>query len=72
VKLLVQEDATSPERFWAALNLVRIALESVAPAGVVPSKETVQRHLGPEPIHEGEALAKAIIATVERLTDAKG
>jgi hypothetical protein len=34
---------------------------------VLPSEEAVLLLYGPEPIHEGEALAKAIIETVERL-----
>jgi hypothetical protein len=60
-------DVTSPARFWAALNLVRVALESVAPPGVLPSKEAVLKLYGPEPVHEGEALAKAVIEMAERL-----
>ncbi|RVA01263.1 hypothetical protein EN932_34580 [Mesorhizobium sp. M7A.F.Ca.US.002.01.1.1] len=52
----------------AALKLVRMAIEQVCPAGVLPSEEWVTGYYGPEPIHEGEALAKAIIETVERLT----
>ncbi|WP_292537010.1 hypothetical protein [Mesorhizobium sp.] len=38
------------------------------PGGVLPSEEAVLMLYGPEPVHEGEALAKAIIETVERLT----
>jgi hypothetical protein len=53
---------------WAALRLVRAAIELSCPAGVLPSEEAVLLLYGPEPIHEGEALAKAIIETVERLT----
>ncbi|WP_245268432.1 PAC2 family protein [Mesorhizobium sp. WSM2561] len=53
---------------WAALKLVRMAIEQTCPAGVLPSEEAVLLLYGPEPIHEGEALAKAIIETVERLT----
>jgi hypothetical protein len=48
--------------------MVRFAIEGVCPAGVLPSGEAVLLLYGPEPVHEGEALAKAIIATVERLT----
>ncbi|MCF6113621.1 hypothetical protein [Mesorhizobium muleiense] len=51
---------------WAALKLVRMAIET--PAGVLPSEEAVVLLYGPEPIHKGEALAKAIIETVEKLT----
>ncbi|RWF86997.1 MAG: hypothetical protein EOR36_28050 [Mesorhizobium sp.] len=51
----------------AALELVRMAIEETCPAGVLPSEQAVLGLYGPEPIHEAEALAKAIIATVERL-----
>ncbi|TIP09094.1 hypothetical protein [Mesorhizobium sp.] len=50
------------------LKLVRMAIEETCPAGVLPSEEAVLLLYGPEPVHEGEALAKAIIETVERLT----
>lgn len=53
---------------WAALKLVRMAIEQTCPAGVLPSEEAVLLLYGPQPIHEGEALAKAIIETVNRLT----
>lgn len=53
---------------WAALKLVRMAIEQACPAGVLPSEEAVLLLYGPEPVHEGEALAKAIIETVERLS----
>lgn len=48
--------------------MVRMAIEETCPAGVLPSEEAVLELYGPEPIHEAEALAKAIIATVARLT----
>ncbi|MER9755389.1 hypothetical protein NKJ46_18365 [Mesorhizobium sp. M0166] len=50
------------------LNLIRMAIEQTCPAGVLPSEEAVLMLYGPEPIHEAEALAKAIIETVERLS----
>ena len=53
---------------WAGLMLVRVAIEQTCPAGVLPSEEAVVLLYGPEPVHEGEALAKAIIETVEKLT----
>ena len=53
---------------WAALKLVRMAIEQTCPAGVLPSEEAVLLLYGPEPVHEGEALAKAIVETVERLS----
>lgn len=56
------------EAYRAALGLVRMAIEETCPAGVLPSEEAVLGLYGPDPTHEGEALAKAIIATVEKLT----
>jgi hypothetical protein len=56
-----------PQRL-GRLRLVRTAIEQSCPAGVLPSEEAVLLLYGPEPIHEGEALAKAIIETVERLS----
>lgn len=50
------------------LQLVRMAIELTCSAGVLPSEEAVNLLYGPLPVHEGEALAKAIIETVERLT----
>ena len=52
----------------AGLKLIRMAIEQTCPAGVLPSEEAVLLLYGPEPFHEGEALAKAIIETVERLS----
>ncbi|MER8370264.1 hypothetical protein [Mesorhizobium sp. M1348] len=45
-----------------------LAIELTCPAGVLPSEEAVNLLYGPLPVHEGEALAKAIIETVDRLT----
>ncbi|MCV3209588.1 hypothetical protein OHD62_17240 [Mesorhizobium sp. YC-39] len=52
----------------AALSLIRMAIEETCPAGVLPSEEAVLGLYGPKPIHEAEALARAIIASVEKLT----
>lgn len=49
------------------LALIRRAIEETCPPGVLPSEEMVNGLYGPLPIHEAEALAKAIIATVEKL-----
>lgn len=48
------------------LALIRYAIEQTCPAGVLPSSEMVNGLYGPLPIHEAEALAKAIILTVEK------
>jgi hypothetical protein len=64
----IREVAPNDRGERAGLQLVRMAIEMTCPAGVLPSEEAVLGLYGPEPIHEGEALAKAIIETVERLT----
>ncbi|MCP9234221.1 hypothetical protein NMG46_29190 [Mesorhizobium sp. LMG 17147] len=53
------------------LQLVRMAIEMTCPAGVLPSEEAVNLLYGPLPVHEGEALAKAIME-VERLARRDG
>ncbi|MBZ9748165.1 hypothetical protein LB516_23285 [Mesorhizobium sp. CO1-1-7] len=45
-----------------------MVIEQTCPAGVLPSREMVNALYGPAPRDEAEALAKAIIATVEKLT----
>ncbi|MER9217139.1 hypothetical protein NKI54_35185 [Mesorhizobium sp. M0663] len=62
----MDENYTYGER--TGLQLIRMAIELTCPAGVLPSEEAVNGIYGPLPIHEAEALAKAIIETVERLT----
>ncbi|RUU48695.1 hypothetical protein EOD08_01515 [Mesorhizobium sp. M6A.T.Ca.TU.002.02.2.1] len=52
----------------AALTLIRRTIEEYCPPGVLPSEEMVNGLYGPDPIHEAEALARAIIETVERLS----
>jgi hypothetical protein len=45
-----------------------MAIEQTCPGGVLPSEEAVLLLYGPTRSNEAEALAKAIIETVERLT----
>ncbi|WP_027170063.1 hypothetical protein [Mesorhizobium sp. WSM3224] len=52
----------------AALALIRCTIEENCPPGVLPSEEMVNGLYGPELIHEAEALATAIVATVDKLT----
>ncbi|MBA1139474.1 MULTISPECIES: hypothetical protein [Mesorhizobium] len=52
----------------AALRLIRMAIEETCPAGVLPSEEAVLGLYGQGRSNKPEALAKAIIATVEKLT----
>ncbi|PAQ08436.1 hypothetical protein CIT26_15925 [Mesorhizobium temperatum] len=63
----MRENAAKDRNERAGLKLVRMAIEQTCPVGVLPSEEAVLLLYGPEPIHEGEALAKSIIETVERL-----
>jgi hypothetical protein len=63
----IRESAADDRSELAGLQLVRMAIEMTCPAGVLPSEEAVLGLYGSLPVHEGEALAKAIIETVERL-----
>jgi hypothetical protein len=60
----LSEDAVeAPETIqnaWAGLKLVRTAIEQTCPVGVLPREEAVLLLYGPEPVHEGEALAKPL------------
>lgn len=47
--------------------MVRAAIEEHCPPGVLPSEEAVNGLYGPGLMDEAEALAAAIVATVERL-----
>ncbi|TPJ77272.1 hypothetical protein FJ419_16950 [Mesorhizobium sp. B2-6-2] len=58
--------STSAEDCDEALSLIRMIIEMTCPAGVLPSREMVNGIYGPAPIDEAEALAKAIITTVEK------
>ncbi|MER8746005.1 hypothetical protein NKH54_23395 [Mesorhizobium sp. M1004] len=50
----------------AALTLIRRTIEDHCPPGVLPSEEMVNGLYGPGLIHEAEALAAAIVATVDQ------
>jgi len=52
----------------AALTLIRRTIEEYCPPGALPSEEMVNGLYGPDLIHEAEALATAIVATVDKLT----
>ena len=41
---------------WAGLRMIREAVETLGPPGVLPSGEAVISLYGPEPIHEAQAL----------------
>ncbi|PBB23944.1 hypothetical protein CK228_24625 [Mesorhizobium sp. WSM4312] len=50
-----------------ALRLIRATIEEHCPPGVLPSQEAVNGLYGPELIHEAEALAAAIVATIDKM-----
>ncbi|MEI9410698.1 hypothetical protein [Mesorhizobium salmacidum] len=54
----------------AALTVIRRTIEEHCPPGVLPSEEMVNGLFGPGIMDEAEALAAAIVATVEKLTSA--
>jgi hypothetical protein len=45
---------------WAALRMIREAIETLGSVGALPSEEAVLRLHGPEPIHEATVLVEAI------------
>jgi hypothetical protein len=48
------------EGFRAALRMIRETIEEHGPPGILPSEEAVLQLYGPEPVHEAEALCRAI------------
>jgi hypothetical protein len=52
---------------WDSLRMIREAVETLAPPGAVRSEEAVLATLGPEPVHE----AQAIIEGIQKLAAAK-
>jgi hypothetical protein len=45
---------------WAALRMIRETIETLGPPGALPSRDTVLIELGPEPIHEAQAIVEAL------------
>lgn len=45
---------------WQALAMVREAIETLGPVGVLPSGEAVMGQIGPEPVHGAEALVEGV------------
>jgi hypothetical protein len=45
---------------WQALRMIREAVETLGPPGVLPSEEAVLALYGPEPIHEAQAIVDAL------------
>ena len=47
---------------WAGLRMIREAVETLGPPGVLPSGEAVISLYGPEPTHEAQAIVDALAA----------
>ena len=45
---------------WAALRMIREAIETLGPPRVLPPGEQVVGLYGPEPVHEAEAIVVAL------------
>jgi hypothetical protein len=45
---------------WKGLRMIREAIETLGPPGVLPSQEAVITLYGPEPIHEAQAIVDAL------------
>jgi hypothetical protein len=45
---------------WAGLRMIRDAVETLGPPGVLPSRRGSHLAHGPEPIHEAEAIVDAL------------
>jgi hypothetical protein len=45
---------------WHALRMIREAIETLGPPGVLPSQEAVLKLYGPEPVHEATAIVNAL------------
>jgi hypothetical protein len=50
----------SYQNAWAALRIIREAVERLGPPGALISEEAVLLHYGPEPVHEGQAIVDAL------------
>ena len=63
---LAEARAQTQESWSAALQLIRETVETLGPAGILPSREAVIELYGPEPVHEATAIAAAIRTLVRR------
>jgi hypothetical protein len=48
------------ESWSAALRMIREAVETLGPPGILPSQDAVLEHYGPEPVHEAAAIVEAL------------
>ena len=63
---LAEARQETQESWSAALHLIRETVETLGPAGLLPSREAVLQLYGPEPVHEATAIAAAIRTLVRR------
>ena len=50
----------------AGLRMIREAVETLGPPGILPSSEAVMERYGPEPVHEAEAIVDALRKVLAR------
>jgi hypothetical protein len=48
------------ENWSAALRMIREAVETLGPPGILPSRDAVLLLHGPEPVHEATAIVEAL------------
>lgn len=48
------------ESWSAALLMIREAVETLGPPGILPSQDAVLERYGPEPVHEAAAIVDAL------------
>ena len=57
---LAEARQETSESWSAALQMIREAVETLGPPGILPSKDAVLEHYGPEPVHEAAAIVEAL------------
>jgi hypothetical protein len=65
-------DLESYRNAWQALRMIREAVETLGPPGVLPSPEAVLKLYGPEPVHEGQAIVDALRKILPRSRSRSG
>jgi hypothetical protein len=58
--MTMKTDPIGPENTWAALRMIREAVETLGPPGALISEEAVLQLHGPEPVHEAQAICDAL------------
>jgi hypothetical protein len=54
---------------WKGLHMIREAVETLGPPGVLPAQEAVITLYGPEPIHEAQAIVDSLIKILNEPSD---